>query len=150
MSLLAIGPPGSAKVQLMAIRQVRSGLAARQRGGLHRKPEHCIDLLATQLSHAFDRIQLVLGQPGNQCRLEGIAGTDGVGDIDRAGRSRPLTMSSTEYGCALATPGQKHQLATVLQPAIDHSRRVLSGIQQAQIFVADFDQVGVLDQRGHP
>ncbi|MOA33682.1 hypothetical protein D3C78_1549960 [compost metagenome] len=59
-------------------------------------------------------------------------------------------MSPAEHTRAFATPCQEYQLTAVLQPAFDHPRRVLAGVQQMQVLVADLDQVGQLHQRRDP
>src|SRR5471032_1070195 len=94
----------------MAIWQVRSGLAAGQCRRLHGKFQHPVDLFATQVFNAVDRIQLMLGQPGNQRRLKGVASADGVGNLYRAGRYGPRAMGAAEYGRAFATTGQENHL----------------------------------------
>ncbi|VVO41464.1 hypothetical protein PS691_05780 [Pseudomonas fluorescens] len=130
----------------MPIRQVRPGLAAGQGGGADGEAEHAVDLFATQALQALHRIQLLFGQPGDQCRLEGVAGAHGIGHHHGTGRHRPGAMAAAEHGRALAATGQEYQLAAVFQPAFDHALRIALGVEQGQVFVTDLDQVGMLDQ----
>ena len=58
----------SAHLQLLPIRQIRPGLAASQRGRLHRELQHAVDLLAAKLLHTLHRIQLLFE---GSVRIEG-------------------------------------------------------------------------------
>ncbi len=92
---------------------------------------------------------MLLGQPGNQRGLEGIASPNRVRHDHLDRRGRPAAVLAAEHRGAVAAAGQEHQLATVLQPALQDAFRGFAGVEQVQVFVTDLDQVGMLDQLGH-
>ena len=88
----------------------------------------------------------MLGQPGDQRCLEGIAGAHGIGHLDLGRRDRPVAMLLAEDRRALAATGQEHQLGAALQPTTDQHFGRLPGVQLLKVFVADLDQVGLCGQ----